>query len=64
LIKKHAEIEVKTPELLRFDVGVDCFDFFPVSIDKVIELAKERIVRNEEFFGKRFRADDHHGEDS
>jgi len=62
LIKKYTGMDLRTPELLRFDVGVDCFDFFPVSADKIIEMADERMARNKEFFGHELRADDHHGE--
>ncbi len=64
LIKKYAGVDVRTPELLSFDVGVDCFDFFPVSIERIIELAKEKMARNEEFFSKKFRSDDHGGKDT
>ena len=64
LIKKYAGVDVRTPELLSFDVGVDCFDFFPVSIDRIVEMAKERMARNEEFFSKKFRSDDHGGDDT
>ncbi len=64
LIKKYTGLDVRTPELLRFDMGVDCFDFFPVPIDRIVEMAKERLASNEEFFGKKIRSDDHGGKDT
>lgn len=43
----HAQLEAMKatvlPHLLSFDVGVDCWDFYPVSIEQVIEKMKSRI---------------------
>ena len=50
----------KFPKPLRFDVGVDCWNYKPVNILEIIKLAEEYKQYNKENFGHELSPIDHH----
>jgi calcineurin-like phosphoesterase family protein len=47
---------------LRYDVGVDCWNYVPVSAAKIFDIADKQITYNEMAIGRKYIAYDHHKE--